>query len=81
MKRASFLKALAGLGVGAVVVPKMKDEEEFTVTSEDGRMAWDQDGSQVYADKTLYAVGDVVDINEQGSIVYWNGTHWIPALP
>jgi len=50
MYRLNFLKALAGLGFVATV-PKMKDEEEFAITSSDGKTAWDQDGNQVYQER------------------------------
>ena len=50
MRRSGFLRALAGLGFVAVM-PKLNDEEEegqFTVTSENGKTAWNQNGQLVY---------------------------------
>ena len=53
MERKDFLRAMA-VGAGAVAVPfaLLKEEEEFTVTSEDGRTAWDEKGNQVWQEKT-----------------------------
>ena len=84
MHRANFLKALAGLGIVAAV-PKTKDEEDFAITSEDGRTAWDGEGSQVWSDDspTWETVGawrvntNVITYDtpthtlRQGDLVYW----------
>ena len=50
MKRKGFLKALAGLGAVAAVPSVLKAEEEFAITSSDGRTAWDSEGNEVYAE-------------------------------
>ena len=83
MKRAGFLRALVGAGVGAVVVPKVKEEEDFTVTSEDGRTAWDSERSQVWQEYREHKEGDAIAYKyyTDGSVTYWSGNHWIPYLP
>jgi len=58
MFRQDFLRALAGLGVGAVVVPKLKDEEEFAITSEDGKMAWDAWTGELVYQADQKAIGE-----------------------